>query len=279
MAAKSFLRQLVTHSSPADAARVAAALLRCLMRGQNPYCTVPDLVQMEQARGVRASYQIAVANRHPNDVTYRIDDEAVRRYLRPILEAGFDVCLHGSYRSTERAEWYVGEVRTLAEHFARPLGSRQHYLSFDYDTLFAAQESAGIAYDMSLGYPDACGPRSGFSHPFFPYDLVNDRPFRVLEIPLVLMDVTLRTYLGLGPADARKRIEAELGRLRTGGGCGSVVWHPILFRGARDPGFDALYWDMIDHVELMGGWACDGRAVNDILRPVLETYSSFSVSR
>ncbi|NUM53876.1 MAG: hypothetical protein HUU46_09560 [Candidatus Hydrogenedentes bacterium] len=279
MGAKSVLRQLITHRSPMDAIRVAGAFIGSLARGRNPYLTVPELVRKEQARGVRASYQIAVANRHPNDVTYRIEDKAVQSYLRPIVDAGFDVCLHGSYRSTERAEWYADEVRTLTEHFAQPRGSRQHYLSFDYDTLFAAQEHAGIAYDMSIGYPDACGSRVGFSHPYHPYNLAEDRPYRVLEIPLVLMDVTLRTYLGLSAPDARERIKAELELLRRAGGCGSIVWHPILFGGARDPGFDDLYWELIDLTQGLGGWAGDARSIHDALRTVLRQYPSFPPSQ
>ncbi|MCC6796695.1 MAG: polysaccharide deacetylase family protein [Candidatus Hydrogenedentes bacterium] len=269
MGAKSVLRQLVTHRSLGDALRVSMALLHAAMRGKNPYLTVPDLVRREISCGVRASYQIAVASRHPNDVTYTIDDSSVQRYLQPILDAGFDMCLHGSYRSTERIEWYLEEVRTLGAYLARPLGSRQHYLSFHYDALFTAQEQAGIEYDMSMGYPDACGSRSGFSHPYFPYNLAEDRPYRVLEIPLVLMDVTLRTYLGLSASEALPRITEELKLLQRSGGCASVVWHPILFGGARDPGYDALYWQLIETVRELGGWAGDGRTVNQHIRAFL----------
>ena len=173
-----------------------------------------------------------------------IESDSVRDYLRAITDAGFDLCLHGSYRSTENPQWYIEEVELLARRLSRPQGSRQHFLSFDYDTLFAAQEQAGIQYDMSMGYPDSPGPRAGFSYPYFPYNLREDRPYRVLQISLFLMDVTLRGYLGLRPTAAKTVIDACLHELRDKRGCASAVWHPIVFGGARDPGYDSLYYEM-----------------------------------
>ena len=46
--------------------------------------------------------------------------------------------------------------------------------------------------------------------------------------------------------------------LRSKRGCVSAVWHPIVFGGARDPGYDRLFWDMVEHVPGIGGLATDG---------------------
>src|SRR5690606_33660059 len=155
----------------------------------------------------------------------------------------------------EKAEWYVDEVELLGRQLARPLGSRQHFLAFNYDMLFSAQEKAGIRYDMSMGFPDRVGSRSGFSFPYFPYCLREDRPYRVLQIGLFLMDVTLRSYMGLKGEAAWGVISSQLRALRRTGGCASVVWHPIVFGGARDPGYDRLFWRMVDEIRASGGAA------------------------
>ena len=209
-------------------------------------------------------------------MNYSVEDDRTRDYLRNILDAGFDLCLHGSYRSTERADWYGQEVALLARRLAPPLGSRQHFLSFDYDLLFEAQEAAGIEYDMSMGYPDRSGARAGFSFPYFPYCLEEDRPYRVVEISLFLMDVTLRSYMGLKGDPARAHISDTLDELGSKGGCASVVWHPIVFGGARDPGFDGLFWDMVKQVGDTGGLATDGRTVNAHWRRKARRYVSFA---
>lgn len=274
--AKTVLRHLLRQRDPGDAWRAARGWLQALAAGRDPYGCVPEIIAREQALGVRSSFQVAVGHRHANDVNYRIEDDKVRDYLRAITDAGFDLCLHGSYRSTENIQWYLDEVRLLSQRLARPLGSRQHFLSFDYDTLFDAQEAAGIQYDMSMGFPDQPGPRAGFSYPYFPYNLREDRPYRVLQISLFLMDVTLRGYMGLRPAAAREVIGNCLDDLKARRGCASAVWHPIVFGGARDPGYDTLYFDMVAQIDAMGGLATDGRTINAFWRSRATRYGSFA---
>jgi hypothetical protein len=274
-AVKAVLRHAVRQHDPVDAWRAAYGWFAAVIGGRDPYGCVPEIIARERALGLRSSFQVAVGHRHPNDVNYRIEDDRVRDYLRAITDAGFDLCLHGSYRSTENLRWYVEEAELLGKRLARPLGSRQHFLSFDYDALFAAQEVAGIRYDMSMGYPDQPGPRAGFSYPYFPYNVREDRPYRVLQISLFLMDVTLRTYLGLRPEAARPVIDACLASLRDKRGCASVVWHPIVFGGARDPGYDSLYYEMAERVGAMGGLATDGRTVDEFWRARACEYASF----
>ena len=274
--AKSAARHLLHQRDPGDALRSLAGLARALLTGRDAYGCIPDLIAREKALGLRASFQVAAARRHPDDVNYRIEDDRVRDYLQVIVDSGFDLCLHGSYRSTENPAWYAEEVALLARRLAAPIGSRQHYLSFNYDALFAAQERAGIRFDMSMGFPDRIGPRAGFSYPYFPYCLEEDRPYDVVEISLFLMDVTLRGYMGLKGERARTAIMDSIQDLRQKRGCVSVVWHPIVFGGARNPGYDRLFWAMADQVRSCGGLPTDGRTIDAFWREQARRYSSFT---
>lgn len=274
--AKTVLRHLIRQRDPADALRAATGLALAMIHKRDPYGCVPEIIEREKELGVHASFQVAVGHRHPNDVNYRIEDDRTRDYLRVILDAGFDLCLHGSYRSTENTDWYVEEAALLAQRLGRPLGSRQHFLSFDYDNLFTAQEQAGIQYDMSMGFPDRPGPRAGFSYPYFPYCLKENRPYKVLQLNLFLMDVTLQSYMRLKGLSAWEVIKAALDDLRRKRGCVSTVWHPIVFGGARDPGYERLFWEMINYTRETGGLATDGRTINDFWRQHAKNYSSFN---
>jgi hypothetical protein len=89
------------------------------------------------------------------------------------------------------------------------------------------------------------------------------------------MDVTLRSYMGLKGERAWQFMEHELACLKRKRGFVSAVWHPIVFGGARDPGYDALFWRMVDHVGRTNGLATDGRAINDYWRAKAKSYSSF----
>jgi hypothetical protein len=272
---KTFLRHLVRERAPVEAVRAMAGLAVAVLGRRDPYAGVPDIIERERALKVRASFQVAVARRHPLDVNYDIEDQRIRTYLQAIRQADFDLCLHGSYRSTENPEWYVEEVDTLRRKLGTPKGSRQHFLSFDYDVLFRAQEIAGIEYDMSMGFPDRTGPRAGFSYPYFPYCLDEDRPYNVVQIGLLIMDVTLRSYMRLNATQAWETIDNQLQALASGGGCGSVVWHPIVFGGARDPGFGDLFWRMVHRVKETNGLATDGARINSYWRSRARDYESF----
>jgi hypothetical protein len=272
--ARTIVRHLVRQRDPPDAARSAAGFVRALIAGRDPYGCIPEIVAGERALGVRSSFEVAVARRHPRDVNYDIRDDSVRDYLTAITGAGFDLCLHGSYRSTECREWYPQEAALLAERLGRPLGSRQHYLAFHYDTLFEAQERAGIRYDMSMGFPDRIGARAGFSFPYFPYCLARERRYDVLEISLFFMDVTLQGYMRLKAGQARNVLFDALAALRARRGCVSLVWHPIVFGGARDPGYGRLYWDLVGEIAQGGGMATDGRTIDSIWRARARAYPS-----
>lgn len=274
--AKTIMRHLVHQRDPADALRSATGLALALKRKCDPYGCVPEIIEREKELGTLASFPVAVGHRHPNDVNYRIEDDRVRDYLRAITDAGFDLCLHGSYRSTENPSWYVEEAALLAQRLGKPLGSRQHFLSFDYDNLFTAQEQAGIQYDMSMGFPDKTGPRTGFSYPYYPYCLKEDRPYNVLQLSLFIMDVTLRSYLGLKGVRAWESIKTSLDELHHKRGCVSIVWHPIVFGGARDPGYDHLFWEMVNYTRKTGGLTTDGRTINEFWRSHAKKYSSFT---
>lgn len=273
--ARTLARHLVRQRDPAAAAVGVAKLASLLARGRDVFCPLSDMIAGERERCVRSSFQVAVERGHPSDVNYDIMDDRTRDYLQIVPESDFDLCLHGSFLSTSSVQTYVAEADRLAARMARPIGSRQHFLSFDFAVLFDAQEQAGIEYDMSLGFPDRIGPRAGFSYPFFPYCLDKDRPYDVLEIGLFLMDVTLCSYMDLSPADARARVDATLADLRRKRGCASVVWHPIVFGGARDPGYDDVYWHLVDRVLETDGLATDGRTINGAWRRRARQYETF----
>jgi len=273
--AKTLLRHLIRQRRPADAIRAGTGLISALAHNRDPYGCIPEILKKERSLGVRASFQVAVGHRHPVDVNYYIEDECTRDYLRIILDEGFDLCLHGSYRSTEDPQWYADEVALLTERLAAPQGSRQHYLSFDYDTLFAVQERTGILYDMSMAWPDRLGTRAGFSFPYFPWNLDEDRPYDVLELSLVLMDVTLQGYMNLPAREGWEKIRESLDELRAKRGAFSVVWHPIVFGGARDPGYGDLFWQLAQYTRDNGGLATDGKTINDFWRQSAKPYQSF----
>jgi len=137
-----------------------------------------------------------------------------------------------------------GRLRRLGFH---PAGGRQHWLRFTLAHLIPALERAGAEYDCSLGWSDRPGFRAGACFAFPPYDFKNERPARLLEFPLVMMDQALQEC----NPDGQTRIQSATRILATsrayGWGGISVLWHPTAFGGGQLPeDIGELFWRLLD---------------------------------
>ena len=52
----------------------------------------------------------------------------------------------------------------------------------------------GIEVDSTLGYAEKSGFRCGTCIDYHPYDFKNDKPMKIIERPLILMDTTFTNY-------------------------------------------------------------------------------------
>src|SRR5213079_764648 len=82
------------------------------------------------------------------------------------------------------------------------VGGRQHYLRFRVPETWREWEAAGLRYDSTMTFAGHEGFRCGTSHAYRPFDLEEDRELMIEELPLVVMDGTLRLYRGLTAAEA-----------------------------------------------------------------------------
>jgi peptidoglycan/xylan/chitin deacetylase (PgdA/CDA1 family) len=254
-ALKSAARQRRPGAAIAEARSLASVPFHKL-RGSDPYWSFERITRAEAARGVRSTFYVMAGHAHP------ADGPAPRAYerLRPklvgtILAGGAEVGLHGSYTSAEDPERLRAEKARL-EELAGPIhGQRYHYLRVDPHRNLAPLVDAGFAYDTSLGFADAPGFRAGIAHPFRPWDLDNDRPLDLVEIPLAAMDVTLgeERYLGLSSDEAGSRLETLLDWASVHGGGFALLWHSEWFDGHPHRGWDVLYLRLIDAVRERGG--------------------------
>jgi hypothetical protein len=141
------------------------------------------------------------------------------------------------------------ELEKLAGIAGRKVsGNRCHYLALDVRRHFRDFEDAGLAYDTSLGFPEREGFRNGWTFPCRPYDLENDRPFRILEIPLAVMDTTLMEYRKLTAEEGWEACRKVLDTLRETGGGAALLWH-----NGRSGAWQDVYHRVLDYIREHGG--------------------------
>jgi len=132
-----------------------------------------------------------------------------------------------------------------------------HWLCYDQQSP-SVLETAGAAYDATIGYNETVGYRAGTMQAYKPL-----KASTLLELPLHVMDTALfyPAHLGL----SSKQAEASLRRL-TGdavrfGGCLTINWHDRSTAPERLWG--ATYRSLVQDLERRGAWfSTAGQAVS-----------------
>jgi len=144
----------------------------------------------------------------------------VRELLKQVAEVG----VHGSYTSLETKGSLAGEYQALHKGGYAAVGGRQHWLRYrNAGALMEEVCAAGGRYDCTFGYATRPGFRNGACFPFPPYNFATESAFPVLELPLMIMDVTLN---GNALAICKKLFSQAR---EFGWGGTSILWHDTTF--------------------------------------------------
>ncbi|MGZ4462994.1 MAG: polysaccharide deacetylase family protein [Gaiellaceae bacterium] len=238
--------------------RALAALPWHKLRGSDPYWRFESIMREERRLGVRSTFFLLAAHRHPADgPSPEAYDRLRARLVETLRRGGAEIGLHGSYTAADDEEQLASEAQALHALAGELDGHRFHYLRVDPHRNLRPLDRLGFHYDTSLGFADRYGFRAGIAQPFRPWDFAAERPLDLIEIPLAVMDATLaeERYLGLSAAEAEQRLNVLLDWAAGNGGAFSVVWHPDRFDPAQARGWDRLYYRFIAAVKERGG-AC-----------------------
>lgn len=229
--------------------RFGASDYRKWKRGElSLYDNVEEIARREGRAGFHSSFYYMSAE-------YPLD--RVRRAARRIHGKGWEVGLHGDFGTHDSYPKMWEAVKRLERGLGiRPRGLREHYLRFDYAKSWGVMERAGFDYDSTVGNNDRLGFKLGLASPFHPPD-GRWRPFRLLELPLTLMDTTLWGYLKKGEEEGFGDFMRLIGMVRDVGGLFTLLWHQeaVRMRGGR------IYWDILEELRGSGAFVGSGQEV------------------
>jgi hypothetical protein len=228
----------------------------------NPYKKMKQLVKKEEKKGVVPTYFLFTKTDFQDPRMNYFGNPEYRNDIKNLL-GKCDIALHGSQESAFNGEILQKEWDNLLYEGYDAIGYRAHSLSFHYQNSFNILEKIGACYDATLGYWEHIGFRAGISFPFYPYNIAENRPFRVLEIPLIVMDTTLLSAkaMNLSTIQAFRRIKRLIHRANLFKSHISILWHNTTFDPIDFPGWGPLYWKIIKEVKHQGGWLCSLRQV------------------
>jgi hypothetical protein len=186
---------------------------------------VREIARIAAQHGFRSASFWKTTAQGPYDTGYDVSHPRVFELVSELRRAGVHIGLHPSYDTFANRARLAEEVQTLREKLGQDCaGGRQHYLRWSPDT-WLDWESCGLAYDSSVGFADRPGFRAGTAIPYRPWLLDENRRANLIEIPLILMDRTLKQYMSLPDAEVLSLTAELIARTKAVGGVFTLLWH------------------------------------------------------
>ncbi len=204
------------------------AILKHVLRMSDPFdnlIALANLVRIETGTS-STFYFLGAKGQHPQgpNADYDLSSTSVQTRIRELEELGCSIGLHGSFGSATDENQLRAELEKLPHLTA---GVRFHYLCFDPVETPNILMRAGATHDATLGFAERAGFRHGTAHPFWLYDFVRQRSYRVVSYPLHAMDVTFAnpSYQFTPAPDIPYRIVDLARAARLCGGTLNLLWH------------------------------------------------------
>jgi len=171
---------------------------------------------------------------HPMNGGYLLDEPAVMGKMQQIAERGHNLGIHGGYQTFRDADALKAQTQYFRDSLKRfnidvpHIVNRQHYLRWNAKYTPDVVQNAGIEFDSTLGFAETGGFRCGTCREFPMYDLLNRRPLRVCQRPLIVMEesVIAADYMNLGLTDGAADFMLGLKNTCRGlNGVFTLLWH------------------------------------------------------
>lgn len=150
----------------------------------------------------------------PIQTNSQYDDEnifnnyKIKKLLKNIHEEKHEIGIHPGYdtfKSDFLFKQSVNEFKKILISLNIPinyLGGRQHYLRYDVSKTPHLWDNNGLDYDSSIAYSSMTGFKSGVCYEYRMYDLVNRKPLKLKQRPLIVMDYPIIHDESLGYSEA-----------------------------------------------------------------------------
>lgn len=206
---------------------------------------------LEKQYKTRSVFYIYAGTGRKNMVTWLMDpsynvgaNPVLAGKLKSLVKDGFEVGLHGSFKSAVDGKTLKREKRILEKAIQNPVVKvRQHWLRYQ-EKITPYLHDALFQFDSTVGWNDQIGFRSGCGSRYNPYDHRNQRPFKYLVTPQVVMDSTLFDY---GRDNLTQEVNNGLTVLlslnRVKNACASISWHQRV--SSSDYSWSGIYVDFL----------------------------------
>lgn len=193
---------------------------------RDPFDVFEDWMDFSEKKGLVSHFNFLGERPRAADCPYSLQHPFVKKLIRRIAERGHVVGFHPSREAHHDAAVFVQELESLRQVCPMPVTTgRQHYLCFSPPETWQRWSDAGMAWDSTLGYPEAEGFRCGMCRDFPVFNFLTREVLPLREKPLIAMDVTLAQYRGYTPELALERLSHLRRQVDKHSGEFVLLWH------------------------------------------------------
>jgi len=229
-------------------------IIRNKINGIDTWFTFDKITQAEKNLNVSSSfYFLAKKGKYRNisNADYNIQSDNIKSAIELVENAGSELAIHGSYRTHDDTESFHKEYSLFKNKI---LGNRFHFLEFDIEKSPEVLQKNGIKYDTTLGFAESIGFRNSYCHPYYLYDFKNNCRSEVLEIPLIVMDTTLRKYCRINQHEVLSILDPLIPEIEKFEGVLTLSWHNTSFSEYKYRGWSKIYSDLLCHLRTKNAW-------------------------
>jgi len=232
-----------------------------------------DWMKLEESYGFKSTfYFFSYPSRSESvyDCDYKLNDKVsfdgkcmtVAEMISSIDRAGWEIGLHGSINSCTDKTLLLEQKKSLEYIINKEVRSvRNHYLCFDSQETHQIQANVGFKTDSTIGFNSYTGFRAGTSFPYWCWDIKQDKKLTILEIPLILMDVSLfNKNCFKNVDDAVSRCIDLMNEVERVGGCLTLNWHPNYL---NDETYFKTYEILLQEAKSRNAWGCSAGQLYD----------------
>jgi hypothetical protein len=208
------------------------------------------LMEISNKFGIRSKfYFIPLNSSMIYDYRYSYNNFVIKILIK-IFEKGHEIGIHYSYNSSVkmriRKEWIF--LKKICDLYKLPevKGGRMHYLRFDFIETLRQLVEVGQSYDNTITFFETGGFRCGTCIAYEPFDIFKLKTLPISIKPLILMEGSVLSYMGLNIADgsAFDYIKKMIDSCYKAGGEFSLLWHNSVLDTLEKK---MLYYDILEY--------------------------------